>query len=57
MSEYIVTLDVREDLRQGREPFSKMFNQDKKLEHNNTKRPGIMLPALCGIRRASGAGS
>jgi hypothetical protein len=30
MSEYIVTLDVREDLRQGREPFSKMFNQDKK---------------------------
>ena len=32
MSENIVTLDVREDLRQGREPFSKIMNAVAQLQ-------------------------
>ena len=36
MSENIVTLDVREDLRQGREPFSKIMNAVAQL-HSDEK--------------------
>jgi uncharacterized protein (DUF2249 family) len=32
MSENIITLDVREDLRQGREPFSKIMNAVAQLQ-------------------------
>src|SRR5665213_2430151 len=36
MNENIVTLDVREDLRQGREPFSKIMNAIAQLHSDET---------------------
>ena len=38
MSEKVVTLDVREDLRNGREPFSKVMSEVAKLQLNEKLR-------------------